>query len=87
MAGERHLARRREDADAATHSGRVAGNTNIVSAWFISRAIACISRVVEATAVEEHGQPVAGEDPVGEDVDLDELEFARHARSECRENE
>ena len=78
MPGERHLARRREDADCR-HAIRAGGRQHEHRLRLVHLAGDRLHlTVVEATAVEEHGQPVAGEDLLGEDVDLHVFEFARH---------
>ena len=43
---------------AATQSVRVEGNTNTVSAWFVSRAIACISRSSRPRASSRTARPL-----------------------------
>ena len=45
-----------------------AGSTNVVSEKFISLAIACIVSADRPAAVEEHGELVAAEEVIGEDV-------------------
>jgi hypothetical protein len=87
MPGERHLVRRREDADRR-HAVRAGGGEHEDRLRLVHLAGDGLHlTVVEATAVEEHGQPVAGENSIGEDVDLDELEFACHGERESRGNE
>ena len=49
---------------------RSGGRMNVVSEKFISLAIACIVSVVSPRPSRKHGQLVAAEEVVGEDVEL-----------------
>ena len=55
-------------------SGRSAGRMNVVSEKFISRAMRLHRGVVQSAAVEEDGELIAFELPVGEDIEVQVVE-------------
>ena len=78
MAGERHLARGSEDADA----GRALRPRGRQEEGRLREVHLARNRlhlgVAEIIRVEDDGQRIAAEDTVGEDVDLGEAVLARH---------
>ena len=79
VAGERQLARRREDADAVVGARRrsARAGTSSRSGWS-SCANACMLRVVERVGAVHDGERVALQRRRGEDVDLVEAEGRAH---------
>ena len=69
MAGERQLARGVKMRMRALWTGLTAGRTKTVSERLNSRAIACMRAVVELRRIEDDGKRIAGERPVGKDVE------------------
>ncbi len=79
MAGERQLADRREDAHArgAVSAGRPEDERGLGQVHLARDGLHL--GVGEAGGLEHDGERVTAEEPVGEDVDLDEAILARHA--------